>query len=176
MSRALVVFVLMLIPAAAQDYWHRASLSFGGLIPSAGHETESFDSAPLLSFDYGFRFNRYGQFDMGVDAAFATERRRSEADVRRNIYIPRVGYSVVVPVWRDRIEASFGGGGAYSFFKPNNGNESWLIYLQGRGNYAIDRDKRFRAGMVVRWYRDPIGTPVQQWTSVAVEATYAFGR
>jgi hypothetical protein len=176
MTRVLVVFVLMLMPAAAQEYWQRVSLSLGGLNPSAGYQTDGFDSAPLLSFDYGFRFHKYGQFDAGVDAAFATEERRNEMETRRNIYIPRVGYSVVVPLWRDRVEASFGGGGAYSFFKPNNGNESWLIYLQGRGNYAIDRDKRFRAGMVVRWYRDPIGTPVQQWTAVAGELTYSFGR
>jgi hypothetical protein len=173
MSRVLVVFVLMLMPAAAQNYPHRVSLSFGGMNPIDGWQAEAFDSAPMLSFDYGFRFNRYGQWDAGVDTAFATE---EVANIRRNLYIPRIGYSLIVPLWRDRIEAQVGAGGAYIFIKPNIGYEQWMVYLQGKANYALDRDKRFRAGLTTRWYRDPIGSPVQQWLSFSGEVSYSFGR
>src|SRR5690606_14744193 len=73
MHRFSVLLLFLLIPAAAQEYPHRVSLSFGGMNPVAGWQAEAFDGAPLLSFDYGYRFNRYGQFDAGVDTAFATE-------------------------------------------------------------------------------------------------------
>jgi hypothetical protein len=167
MVRSLFLVFLTLLPAAAQDYWHRVTGSLGGFIPASGTDTVGFDSAAVLAIDYGFRFSRHGQFDAGIDAAFASRYNR-----RTNIYVPRVGYSVIAPLWQDRIEAVIGAGGAHSLFKPKIAAQSWLVYGQFGANYALDSDSRYRAGMMVRWYRDPVGRPVQQWVSVAATITY----
>jgi hypothetical protein len=172
MVRLLLFAVIALAPAFAQDYWHRVTGSFGGFVPLSGAGTTGFDTAPVLAVDYGFRFSRYGQFDFGADTAFASR----EPDGRTNIYVPRIGYSLVVPVWQRRIEAIAGGGGAYAFYKPRIGNEGWLVYGQLGANYALDPDQRYRAGMTIRWYRDPVGSPVQQWLSVAATVSYSWAR
>ncbi len=171
MCRASLLLLIVLLPAGAQEYNHRVAGSFGGFIPAAGSDTSGFDTAPVASFHYGYRFNRYGSFDAGVDIAFAS--RNSE---RTNIYVPSVGYRVIVPLWNDRIEASLAGGGAYSFFKPKISQEVWLVYGELAANYALDADRRYRAGFHVRWYRDPIGRPAQQWVSAGAEISYHFGR
>jgi hypothetical protein len=171
MVRFLLLVFAIILPATAQEYWHRVTGSVGSFIPASGSDTSGFKSAPVLSVDYGFRYSRHGQFDAGVDAAFA-----SRNSVRTNVYVPRVGYSVVVPVWDERVEAIIGAGGAYSFFKPKIAQQSWLVYGQFGGNYALDPDRRYRAGMMVRWYRDPIGSPVQQWVSVAATISYNWAR
>jgi hypothetical protein len=166
-----------MLPAAAQDqYWHRVSGTFGAFVPAAGSQTSGFGNAPVISFDYGFRFHRYGQWDAGVDAAFASRLVNSRGDDKRrtSIYLPRTGYSLIVPLWRDRIEAIAGAGAGYSFFKPAATRESWLVYFQGGANYAIDFEKKYRAGMMVRWYRDPVGSPQQQWVSVGAQFSYSF--
>lgn len=180
MSRALLAFLFALLPAGAQEYNHRLSAAIGVLNPAGGSQTQSFDAAPLLSFDYGNRFFRYGQADVGVDIGFATGKAASfgqSQDIRRNIYFPRFGYRAIIPLLDDRVEASIGAGASYSFYKPPlRDNETWLVYGQLGANYAIDADKRYRGGVVVRWYRDPVGAPVQQWVTVGFEFLYSFGR
>lgn len=171
MGRYLLLVLMTFLPAGAQDYWHRVTGSFGWFIPASGSETAGFNTAPVLAIDYGFRFSRHGQFDAGIDTAFA-----SRLDQRTNIYIPRVGYSAVIPVWQERVEAIVGAGGAYSLFKPKIAQQSWLVYGQFGGNYVLDADRRYRAGMMIRWYRDPIGSPVQQWVSVAATISYNWSR
>src|SRR3954452_11569001 len=180
MSRALLLLLLALMPAGAQEYWHRLTGSFGALNPLHGYQANTFNSAPMLSFDYGFRFHRYIQADVGADIGFANEKvssGTSESEYRRNIYIWRFGYRGIVPLWHDRIEASAGAGAGHSYLKPTiPGYEVWLVYGQLGANYAIDRNGRYRAGVTVRWYRDPIGVPVQQWLTVGAEFSYSFGR
>ena len=171
------MFLIALSTAGAQEYWHRVSLGFGAYNPVSGPALTGFGAAPAVSFDYGFRFHRNGQFDMGVDTAFANQEIEGTPSVRRNVYVPRAGYRIIIPVWRDRVEAHIGFGGGYSFYKPSiRDNEMWLVYGQIGGNYAIDRDQRYRAGLTVRWLRDPIGTPHQQWVAVMVEGIYSWGR
>ena len=169
--RTLAACFVLCAPAMAQEYWHRVSGTVGGLVPAAGSDTSSMGTAPLVSIQYGHRFSRHGQFDAAIDTAFA-----SRAGQRTNVYIPSVGYRVIVPFWEDRIETSIGFGGAHSFFKPQIGNQVWLVYGQLGANYALDIDKRYRAGFNVRWYRDPIGRPVQQWVAVGGELSYSWGR
>jgi hypothetical protein len=177
MSRVLFIFLIALSTAGGQEYWHRVTGGFGGYNPVAGPGLRGFDTAPVLTFDYGFRFHRNGQFDAGVDTAFTTQDLRGGQDVRRNVYVPRVGYRVIVPVWDDRIEASLGFGAGYAFYKTSlPENEMWLVYGQIGGNYALDRDKRYRAGVNVRWLRDPIGRPFQQWVAFTGEISYSWSR
>jgi hypothetical protein len=173
MVRFLLVVFVACLPAAGQEYWHRVTGTLGFLSPHKGQQTADFNTPPLVSVDYGFRFNRHGQWDTGIDIAFAKRGLGAGGEQRHNIYIPRVGYRVVVPFLADRAEAYAGFGGAHSFFKPNlAGRQSWLVYGQLGGNYAIDEEGRYRAGMMVRWYRDPIGRPVQQWIGVGAEISY----
>lgn len=171
LMRTLTACTLLCLPAAAQEYWHRVTGTVGALVPAAGTESTDTDTATLVSIDYGFRFSRHGQFDAGIDTAFA-----SRFGQRTNVYIPRVGYRIVVPVWNDRIETHVGFGAAHTFFKPKIGEQLWMVYGQLGANYALDVDRKYRAGMNVRWYRDPIGRPVQQWVSVGGELSYSWGR
>lgn len=176
MRHALFALFLLTLPAAAQQHWHRVSGAFGGFAPAAGSETSGYETAPALSFDYAFRFHRHAQWDAGVDAAFANPMGNFRRSVRErtNIYLPRTGYSFVLPVWRGRIEVIAGAGAGYSFFKPARTNESWLVYFQGGVNYALDRDGRYRVGGIARYFRDPIGTPEQQWVSAGAQFSYSF--
>lgn len=172
MSRVAAIFLLALSTAGAQEYWHRVSLGFGGYSAVGGPGLDGFGTAPLLNFDYGFRFARHGQFDLGVETAFA-----SQYGERHNLYVPRIGYRVIIPLYRDRIETHIGFGGGYIFYKPTiDDNEMWLVYGQTGVNYALDRDKRYRAGFTIRWLRDPIGRPWQQWVAFTGEASYSWGR
>jgi hypothetical protein len=117
----------------------------------------------LLSVDYGYHFSRYGQADFGGDFGFANN----------SVRIPRFGYRGIIPLMRDKLEVSLGGGSGYVFLQPTiGGYEQWLIYAQGGANYALDPEKRYRAGVMVRWYRDPVGRPVHQWVTVGAEFTF----
>lgn len=157
----------------AQNEEHRLSIGLGGLNPQSGTQSETLKSAPLMSFDYGYQFFRHGRADVGVDVGFASDK---GTDRRRNIYLPRFGYSFLIPLWNDRIEAALGAGAAHSFIKsPIPGYESWLVYGQLGAAYAVDVNRKYRAGFFLRWYRDPIGRPEQQFISVGGQFTYAFG-
>jgi hypothetical protein len=162
----------MLSTAGAQEYWNRLTVGFSGYNAVSGPGLTGYGTAPAVSVDYGYRFHRLGQFDIGADAAFT-----SQNGLRRNVYVPRLGYRLIVPLWRERIEASAGFGAAYAFYVPNAAsNEMLLLYLQTGANYALDRDGRYRAGINVRWLRDPTGRPQQQWLSVGPEFSYSWGR
>lgn len=164
MSRVCLIFLLMLAPAAAQDYWHRWTLGVGKFNPvGSGEQSKTLGDSTMLTVDYGYHFTRFGQADMGVDLGFGD----------RNIRIPRFGYRVLIPLMRERVEASLGAGAGYVFVKPPlGGYEHWLVYGQAGANYALDPLKKFRAGMMVRWYRDPIGRPSQNWVTVGAEFTF----
>ncbi len=165
MSRVCLLFLLLLLPATAQDYWHRWTFGVGGFNPAGkGEQSKTIGGAPMLSFDYGYHFHRFSQADIGVDLGFAD----------RSVRIPRFGYRAIIPLMRDRVEASLGAGAGYVFVKPPlGGYEQWLVYGQAGANYALDAAKRYRAGLIVRWYRDPIGRPVQQWVTVGAEFTFS---
>ena len=172
MSRVLLILFVLTTSAWAQQHWQKVAGSFGGFVPVGRASTAGLNSAPVLAFDYGFRFHRHGQFDAGVDTVFSESFGR-----RRNIYIPRLGYSVLIPVWAERIEITAGAGAGHAFYKPTLENyETWLVYGQLGADYALVPDGRYRAGMMFRWYREPIGAPAQQWISVGATVSYPFGR
>lgn len=173
MARFLLFFALIIVPASAQEYWNRITGSLGGYIPAAGSDTDGFGTPLALSFDYGWRFSKHWQFDAGVDTAFA-----SRYGQRTNLYVPRVGYSIMIPLpyFDGRTEAIVGFGGAYSFFKPEISRQSWLVYGHFGGTYAIDHQRKYRGGMMIRWLRDPVGSPAQQWVSIAGTISYNWGK
>lgn len=173
MSRLLFVFLLALLPAAAQSFpGHNLGVTFGSLNEAGGNQAKPFGSSPMLAFDYGYRFHRHSQADIGVDIGFA-----DPSGTRRNVYIPRFGYRLIIPLMQDRVEASVGAGAGHGFIKPTiPGSEVWLVYGQAAANYAIDADRKYRAGFVLRWFRDPVGAPVQQWISVGGQFIWGFGR
>ena len=174
MSRWLLLslFLSLTTFAPAQQYWQKVSGTLGGFVPVGRASTAGFNSAPVFAFDYGLRFHKYGQFDAGVDTVFGESFGR-----QRNLYIPRLGYSVLIPIWAERIELTAGAGAGHAFYKPTiQDYEAWLVYGQFGADYALVPDGRYRAGMMVRWYREPIGAPSQQWVSVGATVSYHFGR
>ena len=128
----------------------------------------------------------------GLPAATSMSRRPAIGAQRgrEQVLLARVaGEIVALPVGAEQRRMSFDepivaryagaveAGAGHGFIKPTvRGSESWLVYGQFGGNYAIDAAKKYRAGMTVRWFRDPIGVPVQQWIAVSAEFSYSFGR
>ena len=56
----------------------------------------------------------------------------------------RFAYRAILPLLRDRLEASLGAGAGYAFVKPPplGGYEHWLVYGQVGANYALEPLKR----------------------------------
>ena len=44
----------------AQEYWHCVSGTVGGLNAAYGSDSSGVGTAPLVSIEYGYRFNRHG--------------------------------------------------------------------------------------------------------------------
>jgi hypothetical protein len=170
--RLAVAFIVAVCSAVAQDFGQNVLLGFGAANPVSGTSTQGLGTSPVLTFNYGWRFSRYGQFDAGVDTVWGQLGDRS-----RMHYIPAAGYRAILPLWNDRVELSGGGGGAYLFAKPKpSGYNTWLVYGMLEANYALDRDRRVRAGFLLRWYRDPVGRPSHQWINTGVAVSYQFGK
>ncbi|MDZ4800981.1 MAG: hypothetical protein SGI92_22715 [Bryobacteraceae bacterium] len=164
MSRVVLILLLTLTSLAAEDYLHRWTLGAGNFNPvGKGEQSKTIGSSPMLTIDYGYHFTRNGQADMGVDLGFGD----------RGMKIPRFGYRAIFPFLQDRLNASLGAGAGYVFVKPPlGGYEHWLVYGQVGANYALDREKKFRPGLMIRWYRDPIGRPLMNWVTVGAEMTF----
>jgi hypothetical protein len=178
--RTLLAFLLLTCLAYPQAYDHRVTAAFGGAIPAAGSYITDYNTSPAFSILYGYRFSRYGQFDFGADVTWGSYKggiQPGSTGGTRMHYIVPTGYRAILPLWNDRIEASLGAGGAYVFYSPNPGGfNSWLVYGLLETNYALDEDQRYRAGILVKWYRDPIGAPMQQWVNVGGAFSISFGR
>lgn len=125
LPRLLVVILVMIGPAttlSAQDYYgkYNFTLGAGAAVPQQDLDN-AFTPAPVVNFNFGYRFARNFQADIGFDTVFgaADIRTFTRTDIGtleindRQYFFP-VGGRVVVPFGESgRNEFYAGGGGAY---------------------------------------------------------------
>jgi hypothetical protein len=100
------------------------------------------ESAPSLSLTYGYRLFPHLTPEAGVETALSigSEARGANYDFNahdRYIWVP-FGLRAVLPVWRERLELSIGGGGTYEKYSVGSPAESvGFVSREGWGGYAL---------------------------------------
>ncbi len=172
-----VVFGFLLASSIglAQDtdfHHHNAVFGVGSAIP-AGSTTNYLNTAPLINFAYGYRFNRLFQADAGVQMAFgaANNRNAEVTDVGaiqggdHEFMIP-LGGRVYIPQPFKRLAFSAGGGTAYLHYSEtvSSGNVGYSVgcysctsrggwggYGLANLSYYLDSNQMFHVGTTVQY-------------------------
>jgi hypothetical protein len=172
-----VVFGFLLASSVglAQDtdfHHYNAVFGVGSAIP-AGSTTNYLNTAPLINFAYGYRFNRLFQADAGVQMAFgaANNRNAEVTDVGaiqggdHEFMIP-LGGRVYIPQPFKRLAFSAGGGTAYLHYSEtvSSGNVGYSVgcysctsrggwggYGLANVSYYLDSNQMFHVGTTVQY-------------------------
>ncbi len=151
---------------------HNAVFGVGSAIP-AGSTTNYLNTAPLINFAYGYRFNRLFQADAGVQMAFgaANNRNAEVTDVGaiqggdHEFMIP-LGGRVYIPQPFKRLAFSAGGGTAYLHYSEtvSSGNVGYSVgcysctsrggwggYGLANLSYYLDSNQMFHVGTTVQY-------------------------
>lgn len=172
-----ICLLLAAAPLAAQPVYPRSSFTVGvGVGRPSGELSGAFRNSAALAVNYGFRFYRYLQADVGLDTLFGAAGIREFlpspvfGDLRIRDYqllIP-FGGRVVIPLGNERVLVSFGGGGARLNYQEVLGQPSedihiecrscrdrggWAYYGLAGASVALDRVRMFRVGVTARMYR-----------------------
>jgi hypothetical protein len=151
--RAGAVLLLALSPAPAQDLFPRHYLSGGmGTGMPRGEINTFFSNRFGTTVNYGYRFHRYFQADIGYDLVFGAAQIRDTVNTAlgtlqirdRQHFLPFGGRGIM-PLWQGRILIGGGGGGVYlryqeSIPQPNPNFRVACPYCIGRGGlggYAL---------------------------------------
>lgn len=181
--------VLTLLVAAAPGAWaqfnlgrggyqkHSFSVGGGGGAPR-GDLQPLLSTSPALRINYGYRFMKNFQADIGFDTIFHAAKIRdfyesSFGDLRIKDYqyfVP-VGARTVIPVARNRVQFHAGGGAAWMSYReqirqPFNSDSGfridcpvcstrsgWGYYALLGSSVALDRMQLFRLGFTTKLYR-----------------------
>lgn len=169
-----------------------------GRINAGGDLKSTFSAGFAGGVNFGWRFNRYLQADFGVDFA------RGAANVNRTInttgglrtvgddelFVP-IGARVVLPLAKERVLLSAGGGYAYLKYsesaRPASANEQVICtsctsrsgngsYQMFQVNFLVDRNRHFGLGFTAKLYQakttgDGLGTALSftskdRWTNL----------
>ena len=172
-----VLFASLLISSLglAQDtdfHHHNAVFGVGSAIPM-GNTTNYLNTAPLINFGYGYRFNRFLQADAGIQMAFgAAHNQNAEfTDVGaiqggdHEFMIP-LGGRVYIPQPFKRLEFSAGGGTAYLHYSETVSSSNvgfavgcysctsrggWGGYGLANVSYYLDSNRMFHVGTTVEY-------------------------
>ena len=202
-----IPLAILVSPLWAQYQHHYLTLGGGAGLPS-GQVGALLKPSPALRFNYGYRFHPYFQADIGLDTVFHAAKVRDfyqsqfgDLRIKDYQYFLPIGGRAIVPLARNRVLLSAGGGGAYLRYQEHLrqpfGDSNFRIDCpvcsarNGFGYYglvgasvAIDRYQRFRLGWSTRVIRgdttgDAIG-PVpairthDTWINSALEFTVSF--
>jgi hypothetical protein len=176
--KALLLLVLA-TPLLAQLHYpkHNVSLGAGAGLPD-GDLAGAFTNRPGVTVSYGYRFHRYFQADMGLDAVFGAAGVRDFIStelgflrIRDFEYLVPFGGRVLLPLREGRLLFSAGGGGAYMRYSEKlrqptsqyrfecpdcSSRSGWGTYALVGASVAIDHFQRFRAGVTSKLYRGSI--------------------
>jgi hypothetical protein len=159
----------------AQDtdlHHHNAVFGVGSAIPM-GNTTNYLNTAPLINFGYGYRFNRFLQADAGVQMAFgAAHNQNAEVtDVGAiqggdHEFVIPLGGRVYIPQPFKRLEFSAGGGTAYLHYSETVSSSNvgfavgcysctsrggWGGYGLANVSYYLDSNRMFHVGTTVQY-------------------------
>jgi len=124
-----------------------------------------FTNAPGLVAEYGFRLHRNVQADVGLETLIngwgdnVCDLRYTSPATNAEFLVPFGGRGIL-PLNGGRVLLSLGGGGAYmKYTSPcrgssfTNTSDAWGVYGLGAASVAVDAARRFRVGIVTRYYR-----------------------
>ncbi len=173
----LVVIGSLLIPGAifAQDDYHHNNISvgFGGATP-VGTDTSYLTTAPLITLNYGYRFNRLFQADAGFQMAFGAANNQNVETTDQGAvqggdheYMIPLGGRIYIPQPYRRIEISAGGGAAYLhysetissgggyYYTPTcftcTSRGGWGGYGLANISYYLNSGRNFRVGTTAQF-------------------------
>ena len=176
MRAGLVWLLVAVSPLAAQTRWpkHYATFGVGAGLPG-GALSGLFNDRPGISVNYGYRFMRYVQADVGLDTVFGAAGVRQflltdlgYVRIRDFQWLIPFGGRLVLPVKAGRLLLSAGGGGAYMRYSERlqqpssyyrftcttcNARSGWGNYALASASVALDHYQRFRAGVTSKFYR-----------------------
>src|SRR5438093_8839538 len=121
MNRMRALVLLLPLSLAAQDYFPHHNLTFGaGSGQPRGELRGLFSDSPGISVNYGYRFHRYFQADVGLDTMFGAANVEDFLQTGvgflkirdREFFLP-MGARPILPIARGRFLLFGGGGGAY---------------------------------------------------------------
>ena len=211
MKRVMICVVACLAgiaPLDAQRDYRRHYFSLGGGAGVPGADIKPLLAAsPLFRFGYGYRFHRYFQAETGLDTIFYAAKVKDyyqsdfgDLRIRDYQFLLPMGGRAVVPIARNRLLLSAGGGGAYLRYQevvrqPFGDNyridcpvcsarSGWGYYGLVGASVALDRMQMIRFGFTTRVVRgdtrgDSFG-PVpgirtsDTWVNSAAELTFSF--
>jgi hypothetical protein len=203
---AVLVSLVVALPAFAQTYnKHNFSLGLGSGQPR-GELRSLFSDSFDLAIGYGWRFHEYFQADIGFETLFGAAGVRDflptgfgDLRIRDYQHFLPMGGRAILPLARERILISGGGGGAYmryteriqqvsDYFRiPCNvcaARDGWAYYGLFGVNVALDQARHWRIGVISRVYRghtegDPLGDvrprrTRDNWINVMGEMSFTF--
>jgi len=159
----------------ADNDFHRNNfdVSIGSAMPT-GNATNYLNTAPLVGFGYGYRFNHLFQADAGFQIAFGAANNQNAVvtDVGAvqggdHEYMIPLGGRLIVPQPFHRIEVSAGGGTVYLHYSetaPSGGGYygptacytctsrgGWGAYGLANASYFLDSNHTFRVGTTLQY-------------------------
>jgi hypothetical protein len=172
----LLFFLVLALPLAAQPPYPKHNVSFGVGAGLPGAElTGPFGNSAGVTVNYGYRWQRWLQADLGLDTLFGAARVRDFVPtefgylrIRDFQFLVPFGGRLVLPLQEGRTQLSFGGGGAYMRYserlrQPSSyyhfecpdcqARSGWGSYARVGGSFALDRYQRFRVGVTSKLYR-----------------------
>jgi hypothetical protein len=181
LSRILLAGVFAGSMWAQQDFNRNAlTVGVGSAVPAG---LDYLDAGTAVELNYGYRFTRFIQADLGFESSFNKDYRNYQAKFNTglttttNFFIP-AGGRIVIPLRDGRIEPSIGLGGVYHYdkgdsYQPNQGG----VYGVAGASYALDSEHRHRVGLSLRYMNIMSrGTPHPQWVNLFGEYTYSWGQ
>ncbi len=171
------ILAMVALPMLAQDYFPKnLTVGLGAANPNGAQ-----DSGAGLELNFGYRYTRNIQVDMGLETSFNRDYRNyypktdSGLTTTTNFFVP-LGARIILPLMNGRVEPSFGLGGVYAFDKNANHQHQAGVYGLGGANYALDSAHRHRIGMTLRYFNmiSP-GRPHPTWWNIMGEYTYSWG-
>ncbi len=150
----------------AEFHRHNFVVDLGAATPM-GSTSSYLSTAPLVSFGYGYRFNRYFQADAGFQIAFGAASNQNAEQTQFGAvqggdheYMIPLGGRFIIPSPFKRMEIAAGGGAAYLHYAetaPSNpdfpvscfsctSRGGWGGYGLANAKYFLDSNHTFHVG------------------------------
>ena len=171
-------FLLATAPVWAQSTYKKHNFSAGAGAALPGGDLDPYlRTAPALRINYGYRFLRLFQADIGLDVGIGSARIKDfyesqfgELRIRDYQYMLPAGGRVVVPLADEKVQLYAGGGAAWLKYAERvrqpfadsgytiecpvcRSRSGWGTYGLVGGSVALDRAKMFRLGVTTKVYR-----------------------
>lgn len=155
---------------------HSFSIGGGGGIPR-GDLQPLLSTSPALRLNYGYRFMKNFQADIGFDTIFHAasvkdyyKSQFGELRIKDYQFFLPMGGRAVIPLARNRVQLHAGGGGAWMTYRERirqpfgdsnfrldcpvcSSRSGWGYYALLGASVAVDRAQFFRLGFTTKLYR-----------------------